>query len=167
MARLSIDDMVQRDPRITKLAAIVGWSKRETVGCLVLDIWPICYDQRSHTIVAELIDIASGHEGFSDAMVRAGLANWVRGNRKVRIKGAQGRIEYLEKSRIDGRVGGLKSGESRRNKSRVTGSNPEGLGNPSATANPTATASVNPNPKEDPYSPVSYTHLTLPTSDLV
>lgn len=34
MARMSIDDIVQRDPRITKLAGLVGWSCHRTTEAL-------------------------------------------------------------------------------------------------------------------------------------
>lgn len=130
MARMSIDDMVQRDPRITKLGMKVGWSRRETLGCLVLDIWPICYDQRESTISAELVDIAAGAPGFAAAMVECELAEWVRGNRKVRIRGAQERIEYLDHKKRAGREGGLKSAESRDKISSTRGSTPQAAGNP-------------------------------------
>jgi hypothetical protein len=128
---MSIDDMVVRDPRITKLSTLVGWSRRETVGCLILDVWPICYDQRESVIVADLIDIAAGLVGFADAMVRSGLAERLRGNRKIRIKGAQERIEYLDHKKAAGRVGGLKSAESRSQSSSTRGSTPQARGNPS------------------------------------
>jgi hypothetical protein len=131
MARMSIDDMVQRDPRITKLAMKVGWSRRETTGCLVLDIWPICYDQRESAISADLVDIAAGAPGFAAAMVECDLADWVRGNRKVRIRGAQERIEYLDHKKRAGRVGGIKSAESRNKNSSTGGSTTQAAGNPS------------------------------------
>jgi DnaT DNA-binding domain len=116
MARMAIDDSVQRDPRITKLANLLGWSRRETLGCLVQDVWPICYDQRTAEVVAELVDLAANRDGFSAAMVESGLAKWLRGNRKVAISGAGERIAYLDHKSEAGRVGGLKSGESRRAK---------------------------------------------------
>lgn len=130
MARMSIDDMVVRDPRVTKLAALVGWSRREVVGCLVMDVWPICYDQRESVIASDLVDIASGHDGFAAAMVECGLAEWARGNRKVRIKGARERIEYLDHKRKSGSVGGLRSAESRRKNSSTAASSAQARGNP-------------------------------------
>jgi hypothetical protein len=149
VARMSIDDMVQRDPRITKLAQSIGWSRRETMGCLVLDVWPICYDQREHIIVAELIDIAAAKDGFAAAMVACGLAEWVRGNRKVRIKGAKERIEYLDHKKRAGHVGGIKSAESRYKKSstgeillKQRGSTPQAAGNPSVPDSASASASA-------------------------
>jgi len=38
MARMSIDDTIARDPRITVLAKLLGWTRRETVGCLVAEV---------------------------------------------------------------------------------------------------------------------------------
>lgn len=131
VARMSIDDMVQRDPRITKLATLLGWSRRETMGCLILDVWPICYDQREHTIVAELIDIAAGRSGFAAAMVESGLAEWTRGNAKVRVRGAKERIEYLDRKKRAGVVGGRKSAESRRKNSSTRQGGAQAPGNPS------------------------------------
>ncbi len=142
MARMSIDDSVQRDPRITKLSQLVGWSRRETGGCLIMDVWPICYDQREHTIAADLVDIAAGKPGFAAAMVESGLAEWARGNAKVRIKGARERIEYLDHQKKAGRVGGLKSAESRLKSSSAASSNPQALGNPSASASASALPSA-------------------------
>jgi len=134
MARMSIDDSVQRDPRITKLAKTLGWTRRETAGALICEVWPICYDQRNHEIVADLVDTATDRPGFASAMVDAGLARWLRGNRKVAINGARERIEYLDHKSAAGRIGGLKSGESRRQRSSTGGSTPQARGNPSSSA---------------------------------
>lgn len=158
MARMSIDDMIVRDPRITKLAGTVGWSRREVVGCLVMDVWPICYDQRESIIASELIDIAAGRPGFAAAMVESGLASWVRGNRKVRISGAQERIEYLERKREAGRVGGLKSAESRRQSPSTTGSTTQAPGNPPSP-------SPVPDPSSSPVPDPSHEEKSAPSSD--
>jgi hypothetical protein len=133
MARMSIDDMVARDPRITVLAKLIGWSRRETLGCLVGDVWPITYDQRTHLISERVIDAAAGLDGFAKAMVEAELATRDRSG-KVRIGGAKERIKYLDKKTRAGREGGLKSAESRRKASKQTsssgGSTPQAAGNP-------------------------------------
>lgn len=135
MARMSIDDMVGRDPRITVLAKLIGWSRRETLGCLVGDVWPITYDQRTHLVSERVIDAAAGHDGFAAAMIEAELATRDRSG-KVRVGGARERVEYLNHKARSGREGGLKSAESRRNKSKQTsssgGSTPQAAGNPPA-----------------------------------
>ena len=123
MARMSIDDSVARDPRITLLAKMLGWSRHAALGCLVADVWPICYDQATHLISPKLIDAASGQAGFADAMVDCELAKRVRGG-KLSVSGAAERIEYLEKKKESGRVGGIKSAELRRKISSITTSTP-------------------------------------------
>lgn len=148
MARMSIDDMISRDPRITMLAQALGWSRRETVGCLVSDIWPIAYDQRSWLLSEKVIDAAAGHSGFAAAMVDCDLASRARGG-KFAISGARERIEYLNKKKDAGHVGGLKSAESRdknssKSQARASrvlehgGSTPQARGNPTATVTATA-----------------------------
>lgn len=161
MARMSIDDMLGRDPRITVLASILGWSRRETAGCLVLDVWPICYDQRTHIVSERIIDAAAGVAGFAKAMVESELAHLDRSG-KIRIRGARERIEYLERKSNAGRQGGLKSAEARGKYTKQTAStsqaNVKQTSSTSGTSaqaprNPSATASVPPSapvPASDP-----------------
>ncbi len=134
MARMSIDDKICRDPRITVLAATLGWSRRETVGCLMLDVWPLCYDQETHLISERLIDAAVGHPGFAVAMLDSELASRDRSG-KLLIRGAKERIEYLSHKKKAGREGGLKSAEVRGKGPKQTSSNrgstPQAAGNPS------------------------------------
>lgn len=146
---MSIDDMVQRDPRITKLAQLVGWSRRETVGCLIVDVWPICYDQREHTISADLVDLAAQFTGFAAAMVSAELATWARGNRKIRVRGAQERIEYLNHKRSAGSVGGINSAKSRAKNSSTDTYGAQARGNPSVPDSASASAPVPDDPPEE------------------
>lgn len=82
MARMSIDDSFKRDTRLDDLAELVGWTRRETAGCLQMDVWPLCYDRVTPNIRARDIDIAANREavtpvkhpgGFSAALVEAGL----------------------------------------------------------------------------------------------
>lgn len=83
MARMSHDDSVGRDSRFDHLAMLVGWSKRETVGCLQLDVWPICYDRITPYLTVLDIDLAANRMaispvkhpgGFTGAMIEARLA---------------------------------------------------------------------------------------------
>lgn len=133
MARMSIDDMVGRDPRVRLLAKSLGWSMRETVGCLVMEVWPICYDQMTHLISDRVIDAAADREGFAAAMVDAELAHRDRSG-KVYVAGARKRIEYLAAKHEAGRQGGLKSAERRHKSPKQTsstqGTNAQARGNP-------------------------------------
>jgi hypothetical protein len=113
MARMSIDDKFLRDPRVVKLGRRFGWSRRETMGAL-LDVFALTYDQESDTLSPDEIDIAANEAGFADAMIAVDLAD--RNRDGVRIKGAAERISYLSHKVEAGRIGGRKSGETRRKK---------------------------------------------------
>lgn len=133
MARMSVDDMVGRDPRVRLLAKSLGWSVRETVGCLVIDVWPICYDQMTHLISERVLDAAADREGFAAALIDAELAHRDRSG-KVYVAGAKKRIEYLAAKQRAGHEGGVKSAESRRKTPKQTsstsGSTPQARRNP-------------------------------------
>lgn len=127
MARMSIDDKFLRDPRVIRLAQRMGWSRRETIGAL-LDVYAVAYDRERDTLPPIDVDTAAERPGFSDAMFEVDLAEQDR--RGVRIKGAKERIRYLDHKSEAGRLGGLKSAETRRNRSKQNRSNPQAPGNP-------------------------------------
>lgn len=83
MARMSTDDSLGRDPRLDHLAELCGWTRRETAGCLQLDVWPLCYDRVTPNIPPGDIDRAANRnavspvkfaEGFSGALIECGFA---------------------------------------------------------------------------------------------
>lgn len=113
MARMSIDDKFPRDPRVIRLGKRFGWSRRETMGALI-DVFQIAYDRVQDIVPAEDIDTTAERDGFAAAMIEVDLAEQTRAG--VRIKGAADRINYLTGRADAGRSGGVKSGESRRNK---------------------------------------------------
>lgn len=122
MARMSIDDMLGRDPRLLHLADAMGdrtgerdrWDRRYTAGVLILDVWPLCYDRVSPELPERDIDRAAGVAGFANAMIDAGLAQ--RAGERVHVAGVEERIAYLKTLRQSAIKAGRKSGESRRNK---------------------------------------------------
>lgn len=82
MARQSTDDGIGRDPRFDRMAELVGWTKRELVGCFSLDVWPLCYDRVTPNVPAVDIEAAAkrgaispvAHPGgFVGAMLECGL----------------------------------------------------------------------------------------------
>jgi uncharacterized phage protein (TIGR02220 family) len=121
MARMSIDDMFLRDPRVLRLARACGWSLYETLGRL-LHVYAIVYDRvdagGSDVLQASDIDIAANYEGLSALMIQHELAKQTSNG--VRIRGAKERTNYLATRKESGRLGGLKSGEARGNKAKVT-----------------------------------------------
>lgn len=156
MARMSVDDMIARDPRITILAGMLGWSRREALGCLVGEVWPICYDQRTWLVSKRVIDAAANHPGFADALIECELATLDRSG-KVHIRGAKERIKYLDNKSIAGREGGLKSAESRRRAPKQTASNegstPQAARNPNTNTPVPASAPASPPVQEKNASP--------------
>lgn len=120
MARMSIDDMFLRDPRVVRLARALGCHKFEAHGRL-LAVYAVVYDQVDSggdvVVSAANIDIAAEFEGFAERMVEFDLATNER--RGVRIRGAKERTNYLSTRESSGRAGGIKSGESRRNNAKV------------------------------------------------
>lgn len=120
MARMSIDDMFLRDPRVLRLASALACSKFETRGRL-LSVYAIVYDRvdagGDAVVEAIDIDIAAELDGFAERMIEFGLADRTRAG--VYVRGAKERTKYLATREETGRQGGIKSGETRRKKSKV------------------------------------------------
>lgn len=144
MARMSIDDKFLRDPRITQLGIDLGWSKWEVRGRL-LAVFAICYDLERDILTAQQIDVAAEHPGLADAMFAADLVVTARSG--LRIKGAGERIKYLNKKAEAGRIGGVKSGKSRRESAKQNRSKREARGNP---PDPVPDPAPDPVPDQDP-----------------
>lgn len=73
MARLSVDAELGRDTRLEDLAEFCGWSKRETAGCLQLDIWPLCYDRVTPNIPARDLERAAARGAVSPVLHPGGF----------------------------------------------------------------------------------------------
>jgi hypothetical protein len=144
---MSIDDKFPRDPRVIKLGRRAGWSRRETMGALI-DVFQIVYDRERDVLPDEDIDIAAELDGFAGHMIACDLAE--RTTFGVRVRGAAERIEYLRNRSEAGRTGGIKSGESRRNRDEAK------LRSKRSTASGRAKASRNPPDPvpDDPPDPV-------------
>ena len=183
MARMSIDDMIARDTRIDRLAKLCGWSRRETRACLE-DIWALCYDRVVPYLPAEDIEVTALRdaisppacpEGFIAALRKVGLARdatasdrnftrkdgtrvpWPDQNWRDRLymAGAGERVGYLLTKRSAGSEGGIKSGESRRSKTKQSfdsaSSKTQARGNP---PDPVPDSAPDPVPDQIPeYSP--------------
>lgn len=106
MARMSTDDVLGRDTRLDHLAELCGWSRRETAGCLQLDVWPLCYDRVTPNIPPGDVDRAANRfavspvkfaGGFSAALVECGLARpATKSDRVYRWEKEDGSVVDLE-----------------------------------------------------------------------
>lgn len=158
MARMSVDDMLARDPRVDRLARLCGWSRRETRSCLQ-DVWALCYDRVvpylggvdiEETALRDAISPPAHPAGFLDALLEVGLARkarasdrwftsadgtrvaWKDPNWRGRyyLAGAHERVGYLLTKKLAGAKGGRNSGESRRNQTKHSLSTAKARGNP-------------------------------------
>lgn len=155
MARMSIDDMVLRDPRVIRLARTLtselgpverwpDFARRYALGVL-LDTWAIAYDRKNHVVPADDLDMAALIDGFHATLVAVGLAS--NHDEGIHIAGARKRIGYLTDSEDNGREGGKKSGRVRReNATRRTNDEGvhEGVPNPLPTLSPLSPLSPQP-----------------------
>lgn len=120
---MSIDDTVFRDPRITMLAQISGMSRPEALGRLIA-VWALCYDRpdAEGEFPEALINLSAYPEAhasvlpdFAKQLIEADLCERIDAC-TLRIRGAKQRTAYLDAKAEAGRIGGRKSGESRRSK---------------------------------------------------
>ncbi len=128
MARMSIDDMALRDPRMKLLAKrltaelgddISRWpdfARRYLLGTM-LDVWSVPYDRANHIVEPSDVDEAALLEGFHAELVAVGLARF--DDAGLYVAGARERIEYLQKKKNSGANGGKESGRVRRENVRA------------------------------------------------
>lgn len=153
MARMSIDDRFLRDPRVTRMAAAIGWSKYEARGRL-LEVFAIVYDMvqagREPLLADADIDTAAEWPGLTQSMLEHDLA--VRTKRgTVHVRGSKEHTHYLDTRQSSGRAGGIKSGETRRKKAaektKVTFAESEGRSNPpDPVPDPASVPDISPDP---------------------
>lgn len=108
--RVNVEDDVKK--HLPRLAAEMGWTQREALGCLVL-VWGATQDaliyedtpERVATVCALCFDSDSQAQRFITAMIGAQLA-MVLDDGRVRIRGNKEHIERLEGYRIRATKGG-------------------------------------------------------------
>lgn len=147
MARMSIDDKFLRDPRVILLADELGINLYDARGRL-LGVFALCYDVERHTIVEVHIDRAADRKGFAAAMVNADLAT--RHRNGIRVRGAEERIDYLQRKRDAGRTGGLNSAKSRADVPKHLGQAPPPPGAQAPGNPPDPVPDLVPDPSPDP-----------------
>lgn len=68
-------------------------------------IWIHCTDRETYFLSADIIDALTDHEGFAEKMAKAGLAE-MQADGTYRIRGTEGRIEWLAEKRDAAKKGG-------------------------------------------------------------
>jgi uncharacterized protein len=139
------------DARIVALGRRLGIDRFSALGRMAF-IWRHCTEEETHTITLELADAVADLTGFSDACVSVGLATFV-GPGLLKIKGTEGRIEWISHRREAARIGGLKSAEVRASKRQA-----------SAQANVDQVLEQTPSKLQPSYSYSGYGSSNLPDS---
>ena len=104
MARVNVEQQALTDARFKRLGELLGGDHRLALGHMIY-IWNECQERDTYTLSNDELRLLSGVENFASALVQAGLGTKVKGGR-TRIKGTNGRIEWLAKARQNGRKGG-------------------------------------------------------------
>lgn len=108
-----MDSSIATDPRFRLVAMRLKRDRKEIVGACYL-VWLACYERRSKRLRVDEADASAELEGFSEAMVDAGLASLENNSRFVVFHGVASRISFLLTQAERGKRGGRASGKARR-----------------------------------------------------
>lgn len=104
MARVNVEQKALTDGRFRTLGKLLG-AKRDHARALGLGmmafVWNQCQERGRRTLTPDEIDDAASCDGLSEAIVASDLGE--REGDVIRIRGSEGRIEWLEARRSEGR----------------------------------------------------------------
>lgn len=103
MAAVRIEASAWLDQRYHDLADDMGYSNHYEALGRMGEIWGQCTDRCIYVLPVRMIERILG-PGGAVAMVNCSLGETVDDG--IRVKGSRGRIEWLEKSRENGKKGG-------------------------------------------------------------
>jgi hypothetical protein len=116
VARINVEQKALTDPRFHRLGHDLGAESQhaQAVGLYVMvRVWNECIEKGAHVLDGWLLQAITGRIDGADLIASSELAVPLKGNR-YRIKGAKGRVEYLEEKRRLARENGLKGGRPRK-----------------------------------------------------
>ncbi len=117
MARVNVEQKALTDPRFDLLGRFLESTRHDALGRMVL-VWNECQERNSYTLPERLVGAVMGDREGARWLVEADLAEWVDDDR-VRIKGTEGRVEWLaakrQTARANGQKGGRPSNQSKTN----------------------------------------------------
>lgn len=117
MARVNVDQRALTDSRFTELGFHLrgeqvgqGFAAHALGLGVMIHIWNECQERGSHSLSALTLfaishQLGMGHIKLDNALVVCELGE-IKKNGDIRIKGTEGRIEWLEKRREEGKKGG-------------------------------------------------------------
>ncbi len=126
--RVTIDGVVWGDPRYEKLGVLLGTNRYEAIGRMA-HLWAWCTERGTDTVSETDCAVFLGtSDNAVTVLVEAGLAEVVEDG--VRVRGCEGRIEWLQNLREGGKKGGRTRAKTAR---RVNGRFAANLPNPNQT----------------------------------
>lgn len=137
MARINIDAKALMDPRFKALGKLLGGNQFTALGYMV-HIWHYCTERQAYFVDKETIGLLTDREDFSELLLKADLAEEENG--KLRIRGIEGRIEWLTNLRENGKKGGRPKKEPTQKPDGYDEPKPEGKPSSFENENPLALA---------------------------
>lgn len=137
MASVRIESDAFADERFDDLAKYAGLADGDHARGKMARLWRQCTIEQSHTLPDDVVTRHLGPEGV-DALIKSRLGARA-GRNRVRIRGTEGRIEWLQKLRDNGKKGGRPRGSKKPDGFATTepdGSRPENPLTPSLAPSP-------------------------------
>jgi hypothetical protein len=140
------------EKRYKLLGKLLKTSRWDAIGRMV-EVWEYCTDQQTYSVTEAMLDSIGERDDFAKCLVESGFAEREK-NGKIRIKGTEGRIEWLASKREASKKGGESTKAKWEAKHRAE-TGPDGMPNegpltltPSLT--PSLTLSTSPVPTTSP-----------------
>ena len=103
MAAVRIEECAFSDWRFERLAQLMGWGRADFAIGVMARVWRQCTLENTHVLSTEDVDGIMGEGGAANLLVaRLGKPD----PKGVRISGAEGRVEWLDRVRKNGQLGG-------------------------------------------------------------
>lgn len=155
MSRVNVDAQAFLDSRFGVLAREMGWGEPDFAIGKMARLWMECTLRETDRLTEDELSFAWVCDGSRAALaiISADLGEFVNTKRgtveqkSVRIRGCEGRTDWLEKKRKAGRSGGKKS--KRRGKAKADSAYPNSEAHPKQKSNTPAPA---PAPDKDSQS---------------
>jgi hypothetical protein len=105
VARVNVDSECLSDTRFVRLARALGMADPDLARMKCVRVWHECTLRGRAELTRDDIDIATGIDGFAQAMVDADLAR-NRPNERIYVCGTSGRIEWFQSKKRAAKKGG-------------------------------------------------------------
>lgn len=110
-APVRIESKAYTDWRYTSLEQTFGYPFGWGIGIMSM-VWSHCTTERRHSLTPKALDAIAKLSGFADALVASELGE-PQEDGTIRIRGTEGRIEWLDGLRERGRRGGVMKATNR------------------------------------------------------